>query len=76
MTTFPSDTHYQLLINAQRELDQILPLLEKAEACGMDCQEFRQGHAAMSGQIGAWLRNFFPDKLNPPTGTGISTHVG
>jgi hypothetical protein len=76
MNSFPDQTHYDLLIKAQRGLDGVLPLIEKAEACGMDCQEFRSGHAAMSSQVGAWLRAFFPDQMLPASEAGISTQLG
>lgn len=71
--SFPTPAHYEMLIRAKRSLSDVAPLISKAEACGVDCQEFREGHAYLSGTIDRFLNQYFPDQLQPPTGTGIPT---
>lgn len=70
--SFPTSSHYQMLINAQRTLNDALPKIDKAEECGIDCTEYRQGHAYLADQVERYLRAYFPDQIVPPDGTGIS----
>jgi hypothetical protein len=71
MNNFPSEQHYNLLMQGQRALNDVLPLVDKAEACGLDCSEYRSGHAFMQDRIGRYLRTFFPDQITPKSGTGV-----
>lgn len=69
--SFPTPAHYEMLTRAQRSLADVVPIIAKAEACGVDCQQFREGHAYLSDTITRFIREFYPDAIRPPTGTGI-----
>lgn len=71
LRTFPSPAHYEMLLRAQQSLNHVTPLIDAAEACGVDCQEYRQGHAYLADRTNAFLRQFFPDQITPPTGSGL-----
>lgn len=62
MTSSLGPAHLEQLRNAQRSLNNALQLIDKTEACGIDCQEYRQGHQALSGQATALINAFFPDQ--------------
>lgn len=71
MNTFPSTQHLDRLRDAQRSINNAIPLMDQAEACGIDCQEYRQGARAMSDQIGNFIARFFPDQSpHAPTPAG------
>lgn len=72
---FPSTGHYEMLIRGERALNNVEPLISKAEACGVDCAQFREGHAGMREFFAAVRREFWPDAVVPPSGSGVS-HVG
>lgn len=48
------------LQQAQRDLQDILPDIEGAESCGIDCQQYRQTHSEAMERIEALLTNFGP----------------
>lgn len=73
INTFPTSGHYEMLIRGQRSLNNVQPLISKAEACGVDCTEYKQGHAYLSDTINAFMREFWPDQLVPPSGSGVHT---
>lgn len=76
MISFPSTAHLDALRAGQSSLNNVLPLLDKAEACGLDCTEYRQGQATLRGRIDAYLREFFPDQIVPGDATGLHRHDG
>lgn len=76
MPTFPSTAHLEQLRNSQRSLNNALQLIDAAEACGIDCQEYRQGHQALSQQTSALIGRFFPDKVVGDNGSGVPNHGG
>ena len=49
------------LTTAERDLHDILPEMDKAEECGIDCQEFRRMHGEAMSSIEALKRNFGPN---------------
>lgn len=68
--SFPSSAHYNMLMHGMRSLNEVTPLISKAEACGMDCTEYRQGHAYLQDTISRFLHEFFPDQITPPSEAG------
>lgn len=68
---FPTPLHYDLLMQGKRALNNVKPLIAKAEACGVDCQSFNEGHGYLGSQIDSFLREFFPDKITPPLPPGV-----
>lgn len=76
MTTSPGNSplnsgHRDMLIEAQRRLSNVLPEIDKAEACGVDCAEFRQGHAYLADRVGRYLNTYFPNAVSSAGSTGI-----
>jgi ribosome assembly protein YihI (activator of Der GTPase) len=57
--TISKEEHLGLL-EAQRQLTDILPEIDKAEECGIDCQAYRSQHADALQQITNILKNFGP----------------
>jgi hypothetical protein len=76
MSGFPNLQHLDLLRQGQRSLHEAIPLIDAAEACGLDCQEYRQGLAALSGRIDTYIGRFFPDQLAGGSRTGLPGHDG
>lgn len=63
--------HFDLLSKAARDLHDIIPEIEKAELCGVDCQEFRSGHAYLSDRVSKFLSIYFPHGGNPAVDPGV-----
>lgn len=70
-----NSNHLDLLRSAQRSLNEALPLIDRAEACGLDCQEYRQGHAALSDRVARYITHFFPGQI-VGQGAGPVRHDG
>lgn len=51
--------NYQELKRAQRLIDSQLTTLSKAEACGIECQSFRDALQQVSARCQAIEQNFF-----------------
>lgn len=68
---FPNSSHYQMLMNGLRTLNDAQPEIAKAKACGIDTSEFEAGHAYLSDQINGFLQHYFPNQLLPPTGANV-----
>lgn len=49
------------LLQAERDLHDILPEMDKADECGIDCQEFRRLHSEMMDNIAGLKKNFGPN---------------
>lgn len=62
--------HLDLLRKAQKDLHDMIPLMDMAESCGVDCELYRQGHAYATERIAKFINTFFPDHLQPPTAAG------
>lgn len=62
--------HYDMLLRGERALNDAIPLIAKAESCGVDCTEFREGHAFMRDRLARFRAVYFPDQIVPPTGAG------
>ena len=54
------------LKSAQRKLHDLLPLLDKAERCGVECDQFRALSSAIGDQLIAIEREFFADQQPQP----------
>lgn len=65
MSTFPDNSHLQMLMNAREHLAAAIPVLDAAESCGVDCTEYRQGHAELSRRVETYLGMLFPDSVKP-----------
>jgi hypothetical protein len=65
--------HRDMLIESQRRLQNVLPEIDKAESCGIDCSEFRQGHAYLSETVGRYLDTYFPHAAASGLGGGPPT---
>ena len=76
MAAFPNTGHYEMLVRGERSLNDALPLIAKAESCGVDCTEFREGLDFMRDRLAQFRSTYFPDQVTPPSGTGISTGGG
>lgn len=70
-STFPTPGHYEMLIRGERALNNVQPLIAKAEACGVDCAQFRDGHAGMQQFFAAVRQQFWPDAVIPPSGANV-----
>ena len=53
------------LKSASRKLHDVLPLLDKAEACGIDVSALRDTHKQMMDQISQYQRQFFNGEIRP-----------
>ena len=56
-----SKENYAGLLQSERLLHDILPEMDKAEECGIECQEFRRVHAEAMQRIEAMKRNYGPN---------------
>lgn len=68
---FPSSAHHDMLIQAQRHLNQVAPLIQKAKDCGIDCSAYEQGWHHISSQASKRLAVFFPGQVVAPNPSGI-----
>jgi hypothetical protein len=48
------------LLDSQRQLTDILPTIDAAERCGIDCTKYRADHAAAMQQITQIITEFSP----------------
>lgn len=55
-------THFKALKDAQRDLHDILPEIDKADRCGIECREFREVLDELSRRFTAIEREF----MTPP----------
>ncbi len=49
------------LLQAERDLHDLLPEIDKAEECGIECQEFRRVHGEVMENITKLKQNFGPN---------------
>lgn len=59
-----SRADYQAILEGERVLHDTLPLIESAEACGMECQAFREIYKFTQDKFAALKQHFF----TPPPG--------
>ena len=71
MNTFPGPAHYELASRGERPLAKAAELIQKGEACGLDCTQFREGYGYIRTFLDNFKREFFPDQVMPPTGSGV-----
>jgi hypothetical protein len=62
--------HLELIRTNQRRLHDLLPILDKAEAVGVDTSQARAVHSAMSEKFTQYMREFFPAAES----TGVPIH--
>jgi len=72
MSTFPDMNHLELIRSGQRSLANALPLLDTAEACGLDCREYRQGIAVLGQRLAQYHARLFPDQAHGIDPEGVS----
>lgn len=53
--------HFDLLKDAQRKLADLLPLMDKAERCGIECAQFRE----VAGELGRRFESFEREFMTP-----------
>lgn len=54
--------HFEQLKLAQRQLHDLLPLIDKADKCGIECAEFRQ----IGQELGRRLETIESEFMSPP----------
>ena len=69
--SFATPARYEAISRAQGILAGLVPLMDKAERCGINCGDFRQGHGYMKEQCDNFIREFYPDQVLPPSGSGL-----
>jgi hypothetical protein len=75
-STFPGPAHYEVATRGLRSLSNASNLINKAEACGVDCQQYRQGHEYLGSFLTKYINQFHPDRIVPPDGTGVDGSYG
>lgn len=70
---FPTPAHYEMIMRGRKALNNVSPLISKAKNCGLDCTQFEEGYRYLSDLSDSFMREFFPDQITPPTGTGVVT---
>lgn len=55
----PTDM-YMALMESERKLSELDPLYDKAEECGIDCQQFREVRGLLAQRSEAIRRHFGP----------------
>lgn len=61
-TTVFNRAHYEMVKTAQRILHDLVPVFDKAEICGLECQQYRQYAQQLQTQLSSIEREF----LSPP----------
>jgi hypothetical protein len=57
-----SKAHYDSLIKAERELHDVLPDIDSAEACGLDCTAYRDAVLRLQESFSSVKQHF----MTPP----------
>lgn len=73
---FPSQEHYTLLQRGAKALSDAIPILDMAEECGVDCSDYRVGHAELGNRINKYISTFFPNQALPASPSGVTVHDG
>lgn len=76
MSSFPGGNHLELIRNGQRSLANALPLLDTAEACGLDCQQYRAGVQELGRRLSLYQSRLFPDQAGGGDGTDVPRAPG
>ena len=71
MTSLLTSAHSELINRGLQSLAQALPIIEAAERAGVDCTEYRNGHAEMLRRLMSYRSQFFPDQTTPPLPQGV-----
>lgn len=58
-----NNSHLALLQQSQRQLADLIPEMDRAEQCGIDCTDFRNGHTFIQDKVATYLATYFPDTL-------------
>lgn len=70
MQSFPGPAHAELAAQGERPLAKAAELISKGERCGLDCTQFREGYTYIRSFLDNFKREFFPDQIVPPDGSG------
>jgi hypothetical protein len=60
-----SKTDYDNWLHQERQLDQLMKLLDKVEGCGIACDQYRQVAEDLRTKFAKLRQTFFP--AGPPT---------
>jgi hypothetical protein len=71
MTPLLTPAHGDLITRGLRSLTDAVPIIDAAEASGVDVSEYRAGHAEMLRRFQAYQANFFPNQVVPPLPQGV-----
>jgi len=69
-------SHLAVLRQAQRALADLIPEMDKAEQCGVDCTEFRNGHAFIRDKVDQYISTYFPGPFDPASGPPVPREPG
>jgi hypothetical protein len=64
--SYLSQAHIDALKQAERDLHDLLPEIDRAEACGIDCSDIRQGFEFLKQRITQYLSHYGSDESNIP----------
>lgn len=76
MSSFPNSNHLELIRQGQRSLADAQPLLDTAEACGLDCQQYRAGVQELGRRLALYQARLFPDSSVGGDGTDVPRAAG
>jgi hypothetical protein len=71
MSGLLTTAHGELINRGLQALANALPIIEAAEKAGVDCTEYRQGHAEMQRRLMSYRGQFFPNQVTPPLPQGV-----
>jgi hypothetical protein len=69
--SFPATVHYELAHRALKGVSDAATLIDKAEACGVDVSQYREGCQYIDGIARSFIREFFPNQVLPPHPPGV-----
>lgn len=55
-----NESHFDTLMDARRQLEEVNSILPHAKACGIDCAEYESMSRMADEQIQLWLKTWFP----------------
>lgn len=57
--------HYDSLIEAERRYHDLLPQFDKAEGCGIMCDQMRRSATAQYNRVRQFIATYFPNGRPP-----------
>jgi hypothetical protein len=73
---FPNSAHYNVAMKGLGALSDAAQAISKAKAIGIDTAQYEEGHAYLSDFLHRFVGTFFPDRVVPPTGSGVHESNG